>query len=215
MLTGELARYADTMADLAAISVPLGTGMTWFRGVLIADGLNKSLGALYERSDLEWAWLMGDDHRFGSETLLKLLDRDVDCLIPMCVHRAPPFASNVVEHIDGKRRLKMITEFPTSGLYKLKEGETCGDAGMLIRKRVLDAIPRPWYDNLRSGSFSSEDLAFTRRVREAGFDAHVDCDVRIGHVTPMTVTPVVADGQWKIGVDAGDKHVGVLGVRPA
>lgn len=213
MLTGELARYADTMADLEVLDVPLGSGLYWFRGVLIADGLNKGLQALCESPTLEWAFLMGDDHRFDPSTLIRMLDREVDVVIPTCVHRAPPFYSNVAGHGGQETRLKLLGEFPTSGLYELGDKEVCGDAGMLIRKRVLSAVDFPWYDNRRSGSFSSDDFAFTNRIRKAGFKVYVDCDVRIGHTTPMTVTPVVMGGEWKINVTAGDKHVGLLGVK--
>lgn len=208
MVTGELARYADTLCDLEALCVPLNTGLTWARGVLISDLLNKSLAALYTRPDLEWAWIMGDDHRFPSDILIRLLDRDVDCIIPACVHRQPPFYSNVMKLLDdGSKQFKVMQEFPTSGLYRLEGGETCGDAGILVRKHVLDAIPRPWYDTRRSGAYASDDTAFTSRVREAGFDIHVDCDARMGHITPMTTTPIIKDGRWALRLDAGDKPV--------
>lgn len=210
MMTGELARYADTFADLAALRVPMGAGLTWFRGVLIADGLNKCLQALYSRPDLEWAWIMGDDHRFPPDVLLRLLDRDVDCVAPVCVHRHPPFNSTVMRVGEDTSRSLNVWELPTSGMYKLGEHEACGDAGLLIRKRVLDAIPQPWYDTRRSGAFSSDDAAFTYRVKEAGFDVYVDCETPIGHITPMTATPRVEDGKWVLRIDASDKPVAGL-----
>lgn len=208
ILTGDLTRYADTMSDLAVLQVPDKSGEVWFKGCLIADGLNKGMAHVYDRPGLDWVWLMGDDHRLPPDVLMRLLDRDVDVVIPMCLHRSVPFNTNVVDY--GAKRAKTLDEFPTSGLYRLGDTETCGDAGMLIRKRVLDAIERPWYDSRRSGSFSSEDQAFTHRVRQAGFDVHVDCDVRIGHITPMSVAPVTVDGAWKVRIDAGDEIAGLL-----
>lgn len=213
-MTGELARYSDSMADLEALRVPLGAGRSWFRGVLIAEGLNKALKGIYAKPDFEWAWIMGDDHRLEEDVVLRLLDREVDVIIPMCVHRHPPFYSTVVGiKEDGSREYKPVSDFPTAGLYKLKNGEACGDAGMLIRKRVLDAIPEPWYDNLRSGSFSSDDLCFSQRIQDYGFDVHVDCEVVIGHTTPMTITPRVVDGEWKMSLTTSDKPVATFGVR--
>lgn len=214
MMTGELARYADTFADLAALSVPLHSGLTWFRGVLIADGLNKSLAVLYKHPNFEWAWIMGDDHRFSSNALMRLLDRDVDCVVPACVHRHPPFNSTIMRVAeDGTKMGTPIYNLPTSGLYKLSDSESCGDAGILIRKRVLDAIPQPWYDTRRSGAFASDDTAFTNRIRNAGFSVHVDVEVPIGHITPMSVTPRVEDGEWVLRVDAGEKPVASVGGR--
>lgn len=214
MMTGELARYADTFADMAALNVPLHSGMTWFRGVLIADGLNKSLGALYRHPGFEWAWIMGDDHRFSPNTLMRLLDRDVDCIAPACLHRHPPFNSTVMRVLpDGTKTGVPIYTLPKTGIYKLGEGESCGDAGLLIRKRVLDAIPQPWYDTRRSGAFASDDTAFTSRVREAGFDIHIDVEVPLGHITPMSVTPRIEDGEWTLRVDASDKPVASMSGR--
>lgn len=215
MVTGELARYADTLSDLEALRVPRGSGLSWLRGVLISDLLNESFERLYTQPGLEWVWVMGDDHRFLPETLLSLLDRDVDCIIPACVHRKPPFHSNVLGvNDDGSKQFKTMADLPTSGLYTLKDGESCGDAGILIRKRVLDAIERPWYDTRRSGAYASDDTAFTNRVRKAGFDIHVDCDVSLGHITPMAVTPVVHDDKWVLRINASDNLVCALGVKP-
>lgn len=213
MVTGELARYADTLCDLEALCVPLNSGLSWLRGVLISDLLNKSFERLYTQAGLQWVWVMGDDHRFHPDTVIRLLDRDVDCIIPACVHRAPPFHSNVLGiNADGSKKFKTMADLPTSGIYRLKPGESCGDAGILIRRRVLDALERPWYDTRRSGAYASDDTAFTDKVRKAGFDIHVDCDVALGHITPMAITPVVNDGKWTLKIDAGDKHVGALGV---
>lgn len=213
MMTGELARYADSMSDLAGLHVPIQSGLTWFRGVLIADGLNKSLQALYTRPELQWAWIMGDDHRFAPDALMRLLDREVDCIIPACLHRHPPFNSTVMRVADDGTKMGIpMLNLPTSGLYKLADNESCGDAGLLIRKRVLDAIPQPWYDTRRSGAFASDDVAFTRRVNDAGFDVYVDCETPLGHITPMSVTPRIEDGQWVLRIDVSDKPViGITG----
>lgn len=213
ILTGDLTRYADTMSDLAVLQVPDRSGEIWFKGCLIADGLNKGMAHVYDRPDLEWVWLMGDDHRFAPDMLMRLLDRNVDVVVPICLHRVPPFYTSVMDH--SVPRPKALAEFPTTGLYELQERETCGDAGMLIRKRVLDALEQPWYDARRSGSFSSEDQAFTRRVLEAGFGVHVDCDVRLGHITPMSITPDTIDGEWAVRIDVDDKLVGLASASGA
>lgn len=210
MLTGDLTRYADSMSAFSSLRVPLGAGLTWFKGCLIADGLNKSFMRLFEQPGLEWVWVMGDDHDYGPDVLIRQLDKDVDVSIPLCLHRMPPFPTNITDRSGIEPRSVMVSEMPTSGLYTLGPEETCGDAGMLIRKRVLEAIPSPWYDTRRSGSFASDDQAFSVRVQEAGFEIHVDCDVPIGHITPMTVTPSVRDGEWKIALSAGDKPVCAL-----
>ena len=119
---------------------------------------------------------------------MKLLDRDVDVVVPLCLHRAPPFNTTVVDRRGGERRVMGVADMPASGLFELEPGMSCGDAGMLIRRPVLEALEQPFYDQRRSGAFSSEDQAFTTKIAEAGFRVHVDCDTAIGHITPMSVT---------------------------
>lgn len=210
MMTGELSRYSAAMADFKALELPPSSGINWHDGVLIASGLNKGLAAMLAMPQMQWAWIMGDDHRFDRDILLRQLAKGYDASVPFCLHRKPPFATTIVDTAGGGYRWKLASEFPTSGSYKLSEDEVCGDAGLLLTRRVVEAIEPPWYDNRRSGAFSSDDLAFSKRIREAGFDIYVDLDVQLGHITPMTVTPVLLGGQWRVKLTAGEKSVAAI-----
>lgn len=210
MMTGELARYSDAMSDVIGLQLPTGSGFVWFKGVLIANGLNKGLAAMVAKPEMQWAWIMGDDHRFDRGILKKQLAKGRDASVPLCLHRKPPFATTIIDCSGGERRHRLASEFPTSGSYKLKPDEVCGDAGLLITRKVVEAIEPPWYDNRRSGSFASDDLAFSKRIREAGFDIWLDLDCTLGHITPMAITPKVVNGKWVVDLAAGDDAVASL-----
>lgn len=210
MMTGELARYSDSMSDLIGLNMPEGSGFVWFKGVLIANGLNKGLAAMVAKPEMQWAWIMGDDHRFDRDVLQRQLAKGFDASVPLCLHRKPPFATTIIDCSGDKRRHRLASEFPTTGEYKLTPDEMCGDAGLLVRRRVVEAIEPPWYDNRRSGSFASDDLAFSKRIREAGFDIWLDLDSVLGHITPMAITPKRVNGKWTVNLAAGDDPVASL-----
>lgn len=83
------------------------------------------------------------------------------------------------------------------------EVEHTGSSGMLIRRRVLDALEPPWFE---LGNGISEDVAFCRKARAAGFSVHVDLG---GWLTHLTVAAIRAfwheeERRWMTGFDIAD-----------
>lgn len=223
LITGDLTRYAEAMASLMHLRVPPGTVNVWNRGVLIAKGLNdafqSTLDAVVPAVEdgkpskdktvkLEWVWVMGDDHTLDPDCLLRLLDREVDVVAPLCLSRLPPMDPTIIEHHHKPiGRQKYLEDLPTSGLYKLTDTETCGDAGLLVRRRVLEAIPAPWYDKRRSGGLAADDQEFVRRIKDTGFDVYVDLDVQIGHIGSVEFRPVCKNGRWEVRMSGGGNRL--------
>lgn len=205
LASGEIARYGVSLQHLARLQVPNGSLLAWHMGVLVAENLNLGLDAMMANDTLQWAWIMGDDHTYDAEIVLRLLDHDLDVVAPLCLNRYPPMDPSIVNATVGRQ--KYLEEMPTSGLYKLGPDETCGDAGLLIRRRVLEKLERPYYDRLRSGSFKSEDQAFTRKLHDAGFPVWVDVDRPIGHIASVAVQPIVKAGVWNVRLVGGMKHI--------
>lgn len=201
IITGELTRYVQAMRCLSMIRVPNGTVRAWEAGALVAYNINHAITTLLGRPEVGWVWLMGDDHTFEPTILLDLLDRDVDCVVPLCLNRTPPFAPTIV----SGGRMKPIDKVPLGGLYRLGDDELCGDAGLLVRRHVLEAIPAPWYDHRISGAHNAEDRAFVERVKAAGFAVHVDTDHVIGHQTAVTITPDKRSGRWEVALGTGER----------
>ena len=44
---------------------------------------------------------------------------------------------------------------------------------MLVKRHVLEAIGEPYFETFGK---QNEDLEFCRKIRNAGFKIHVDCD---------------------------------------
>ena len=235
MCTGETFRYSLSAQAFTCLKVPADSVNCWFMGVLVAKNLNLAIAATLADPKYQWIWMMGDDHVYLPDIIVRLLDREKDVVVPLCLSRTPPLDPAIAVWKDAKAevplpykdetnpdlswcRLKRIEDLPTSGLYKLAENETCGDAGMLIRRSVLEKLKFPWYDNLRTGafgSFTADDQAFIMKIKAAGFDIWVDLDVSIGHITPVTVGPIVKNGRWTIRLNAGaNKIVDLDPVRP-
>lgn len=201
IITGELTRYVQAMRCISTIRVPSGSMRAWEAGALVAYNINHAIESILARPEMEWVWLMGDDHTFEPTLLLDLLDRHVDCVVPLCLNRTPPFAPTIIS--DG--RMKTLDALPLGGLYRLGDNELCGDSGLLVRRHVLEAIPAPWYDHRLSGSHNAEDRAFIERVKAAGFEVHVDLDHVIGHQTAVTIMPDRSAGRWEVGFGTGER----------
>jgi len=215
MVSGELTRYAPAMQSMMALKVPEGSVTAWFTGVLIAKSLNSALQVVANNAALQWAWIMGDDHTFASDVLMELLDRELDVVAPLCLHRMPPLDPVIVEHgHPAGPRPKPLGSLPAGGLYKLAHDETCGDAGMLVRRSVLEKIGPPWYDHRQSGSLNAEDQAFVQRIKDAGVDVWVDLDCCIGHIGPVVFMPVRGDEGWCVRMMAAGRHVADLAQVP-
>ena len=197
----ELARFSVFTMSLVGVLKPPETQIRVAMGTNIAGNANW----LAEHTDGDWLWLLGDDHVFDTGLLLRLLDRDVDVVAPICLMRQAPFKPVVFagEHEDGRHYFHDGDEWdatPPEGILKV---HAVGGAGMLIRKHVLDAIGPPWFDFTMTseGHRIGEDLSFCRRIRQAGFDIHVDLENPIGHLTTTAVWPSHGPDGWNVRVD--------------
>lgn len=70
------------------------------------------------------------------------------------------------------------------GVWEIDE---CGTGCMMIKREVIEAIEPPRF---RGMGDVGTDLAFCRRVREAGFPIYVDLRVQLGHLVDYQVTAV-------------------------
>ena len=203
--SSEVPRFAASLKCLNRLAVPNGSLEAWYLGVLVAENLNLGLTDTLKHPLAQWAWLMGDDHLYPEDIVLKLLDRGVDVVVPLCLNRLPPIEPTIINKTLG--RPKHLSELPTSGLYKLAADEVIGDAGMLIRRPVLESLERPFYAAPRSGSFSAEDQNFCRKLQTAGYAVWVDLDNVIEHIGNVAYKPVVVNGEWHIRLTGGGKHL--------
>jgi hypothetical protein len=142
--------------------------------------------------------LMGDDHRFPGDIIGRLLRHKVDIVAALCMERRPPFRT--VARVAGNP-LPLDTE---PGLIEV---DSTGTAGMLIHRRVFDALEPPWFwhGEGKDGFYLADDIFFCARAREAGFKIHVDTSTVISHLAVLEVAPHF-NGAWTTKLSVGDRE---------
>mgnify|MGYP001567229838 CR=1 FL=1 len=203
---GELARYTAFTASFSGLAAPAGTLIVIAASYDVAYNRNDCIRTMLEHPEAQWVQLWDDDHTFESDTLLRLLDREADVVVPLYTQRQPPFFPCVFkeECEDGSFRVCKWEDL--EGRSGLMPVISAGAGGVLIRRHVIEALskrdPREkpeWFE--RQGK-TGEDHLFYKKCREAGFVVSVDLDVHLGHLTPVEVRPFRNDaGQWCGRVD--------------
>lgn len=186
IISHELSRYSDFSISVVRLKAPQRSGLYWNKGVEIAVGMNN----IVRHMEGEWVFILGDDHTFHGDILLALLEDDVDIVVPLCASRGFPFGpvlyteQNDTYYHMGWDNIPKNTVFEVAG---------AGSAGMLIKKRVLDALGEPWFvAGQNDATTVGEDLTFCRRARKLGFKVHADSRYSIGHMTPATIWPTMS-----------------------
>lgn len=197
IIANDSARYSLFASCVTKLDVPEGTDVEWLIG---GDwcGARNTLCEMVLEGEHEWLWFMDDDHAFPPSLLTKLLRHDLPLVNPVCLTRIAPFPPvTYTEKIAENVYLPIpLSTSPTDGLVELEAG---GCAGMLIRRDVIEAIERPWFEY----TDRSEDIVFCEKAKAAGFKIHCDLSARLGHITTAVVWPAVSDDTWVTGITVG------------
>lgn len=197
VIAASLARYSEFWLSIEALQVPHGTRLVASRGADLVSGLNRGI----RRMTGDWVWLMGDDHTFDENLLLRLLNRNVDFVLPVVPRRDPPFVPVILHGPMDKTMTRYSwLELPITGLFELPQGDGCGQAGALVRKPVLEKLGDPWFEGgqLTPGMLQ-EDQYFVKRCQEQGTKILIDCQETMGHIANITVMPQRHGGRWYPG----------------
>jgi glycosyltransferase involved in cell wall biosynthesis len=192
-----LARYAEFWISVESLVVPYGTKLISVRGADIPYQLNESI----RNMSGEWIFILGDDHTFDPDLLLKLLDRQADVVIPIVPRRDPPFVPVLMHGPIAPHMARYNwSELPISGTFQLPKWDSAGQAGAVIRKSVLDKLGDPWFEGgkLTPGRLM-EDMYFIQRLHELDIPITIDCDQVMTHIANITVKPFRHEGRWYAG----------------
>lgn len=199
----DLARYHQFSNDLTLLDVPDGTTIGFYRSASITQNLNVAVAGMAEEAG--WAWIVGDDHAFGRDTVMRLLAHDVDIVVPLCARRGPPFSLVAFDEegdLDelGRRMYHTIQYDDLPEERGLIEVLAAGTAGMLVKRRVFDEIGHPWFEN-SDGLTTDEDMEFCRKAVAAGFRIMLDTGTMIGHIGIVVAWPNRVGGRWGLTLD--------------
>lgn len=195
LLSAELGRYAVAQLCFDALELPAGTQRLRYAGKSnVADTRN----AIAEMFAGDWLAMIDDDHVYQPEMLLTLLrhldDPRVDIVTPLIMRRRFPHQNVLVlESADPAKPHETRQLVLDPAERGLREVHAAGAGVMLLRRRVFERVPRPWFEWGRT----SEDYTLCLKARSAGCGIYCDLDTRVGHVLPMVVWPGrTADGRF-------------------
>lgn len=202
---GELSRYSEFWCLMNRIQLPAGSPvLSQCRGVYICGNQN-ALARDFLKTDCDFFWLTNDDQAYGDDvvfSLLKAFDRtdiQVDIVVPLCLQHDPPHAPLLYDKREGDNYGPYLLEKGVSGLVPVLGS---GGGGMLIRRKVFETIPDPWFDQHMvyndPPTQSTEDLVFCSKVIDYGFKIWGDLDTVVGHYTNFNVSAIqMPDGEWQ------------------
>lgn len=205
---GEIVRYIGFVVSLQRCWRPEGTTSSYGQSVSIPENMNTIIRGMAAES--EWLWIQSDDHLWHDDALRRLLDREVDVVVPFMVRRSPPFVPviNASYDVNGYTTFP-YAEIPTEGLLEV---HSAGSGGMLIRRHVLQAIiDMQGHDRVfevEAGDKLAEDYVLCRKIHEAGFKIYCDTEVLNGHQAVFAVWPEARDGHWTLRFDMGTNPAG-------
>lgn len=205
-------RYYEFQLSLDGVAAPVGTKLHIERSCDITQNFNNAV----KKMKGDWVWFLGDDHSFAPTLLMRLLNHNVDVVVPITPTKVPPWAPCVLHGPgDGRVDLEMPIyrwdELSGPGLFPLPYGDFIGQAGMLVRKSVLDKIGYPWFKcgQIDPGRLQ-EDLNFCRELQNLGIQVWVDQEVVFDHHAPVCITARKFEGHWVPAISAGTGAVCVL-----
>jgi len=199
--TAEIGRFTMFMVSMATTRQPDQTNLSIMASASVVENLNQIIRQL--RLQDEWVWILGDDHVWPQDTLMRLLDTmdqndDIDVLVPLVVKRNPPWHLVLFHEAgvydDGLPRWKPYgwDEVPETGTFEI---DAAGSAGMLVRREVLETMGDPWFQS-SGGIVLNEDVMFCRKAREHGYNVYATADVTMGHLGIFNVRPLYREGRW-------------------
>lgn len=175
--------FRDLMVQASVL--PQGSTVRWSQTPDIAANINDGI----RRMQGEWAWIIGDDHVWGHDTIQRLAHHGMPVVAAFCLKRTPPFGTVMFD----ERMAELKPEKGQTGLLRV---HAVGSAGMFIRRDVLDRMGAPWFENRGHGSErQAEDLVFCEKLRAMGVPIYVDLDTTIGHIANAEVWPHHSDEQ--------------------
>jgi len=114
------------------------------------------------------------------DLLVRLVEADKDIVSGLAFKRSPPYDPCIFSKCE-----RGDTQFWHNYPKGLIEIQGVGMACTLIKRKVFEAVPQPWFfpePNI------GEDLAFCIRAREAGYKIYCDTNLICGHVGNFVVT---------------------------
>lgn len=211
---GSLGRYSDFTYSLVAVAAkaPPGTTLMKGEGLGPARPLNGIAEQFMLHPELKWLFLTNDDNLCPVDTIIRLLNHNVDVVSGLYFGRLQPFEPIMFDRKDkreGDDKLWYYRHMMQSGETGLQPAVAVGDGCLLIQRHVLEAIPDPWWEYGETESDCCDhDVVFSRKVRNHGFGLWVDTDLWVDHIANFVVRPHRdVEGNWSVRLVQGEERM--------
>lgn len=211
VLTREVGTFKDFLISYRRLLVPTGSGEAVLSNGEKVASRNIAAEILLANPQCDWLWFMDDDHKFPSTVLLRQLApfyaHDFDVLGMLYLTRVAPNETYPVGGLFTRDRQGALhvrdlawADMPRIALVFERPDLTMGTAGLLIRRRVFEKLPAPYFQvgQIRTEK-EHEDLYFVIRCQELGLKVGMDVSQCLGHTARCTL--------WSERDHAGDWHV--------
>jgi hypothetical protein len=147
----------------------------------------------------DWLLMIDDDQVFAPDMLQRLLghlaDPTIDAVVPHILRRYPPYGGVLATFpTDGGEPQRFAPAPEQRGLIDV---DAAGTGVMLIRRRVFEQMPFPWFEVGQIWSDKpSPDLWFCKKLKDLGGRLVCDLDIPVGHLAPMAIWPRWEHGRW-------------------
>lgn len=227
--TGKVSPYPEFWEHLANVKPPDGYMLyppRTSRGPYIKNNQNTLIRMFLHKTNAEYFFLANDDQLYADDILKRLMSHQKDIVVPLCPEHELPCRALIYTRRDGDLYYHKFLESSDRGLVPVVGS---GGGGMLIHRRVLEAIPDPWFTTHMSNQMeypkeflnnedpqlcgwveSTEDLDFCKKVIDAGFGIYCDLDTTVLHSTTFYIAYArQPNGQWCVVLMRNGKHVAI------
>lgn len=215
--SGVSPRFIEFWERLMILTKPSGTGYS--RSSSPDNGLNRNntTKEMLQQSAPQWIYYLDDDHEFPADSLLRklyILEQypQIDALAGFYTKKYPPFKSVLFTKVPPddlerpswdrmKQAMIVGDQVPdassrgSSRVPGLLKVAGCGGGGLLVRRRVIEALAQlhPDVHLFETGPKRAygPDIGFCMKLRDAGFNLYADLGNPLGHMIGCTITP-----QW-------------------
>jgi hypothetical protein len=212
----ELSRYSVFWRSLTGLQLPrdvvIAPESEQCRSPYISNNQNI-LARIFLKTDSDYFWLVNDDQIYPPRILAQLLSHRKDVVVPVCLRHDYPFEPLVYDRLEEDGH-SFHYRYLNDDEYGLVPCVASGGGGMLIHRRVFEAIEDPWWEThtVRTPDQppvqSTEDLDFCKKVFEHGFEMWCDTSSWVGHITLFDVWPFRGqDGKWMTVISRGEHQI--------
>lgn len=163
------------------LQIPSGGTYAFFSGMPFDHARNTAVDRTLEHG-FQWLFFLDDDVIPPPDAIHRLISRGGDIVSGLYYRRAEPIVPVMIKEVNGQRI--WVTDFQAGSLLDV---DLVGAGCLLIHRRVLERVPKPWFEwlldrpEIPEGQRCSEDFAFCRKAKQHGFNIQVDTGVVCRH----------------------------------